>query len=163
MSPDADPHRMSDLGRRVAARRTELGLSRADVAARTGSTQGYIERLEEQLPMPGTAFLVRLANGGEILMLTAADAPLAQAAEADETIAFEEGRVDEAFHQGWSVLVGGPARTVQDRAAADELRRSVHSTPWSGENRDTFVLLTPRRVTGRRVLVEGAPGVQPPS
>ncbi|NBE50274.1 helix-turn-helix domain-containing protein [Streptomyces boluensis] len=226
MTPVTDPRHMSDLGRRVAARRTELGLSAEEVAARTGSTPGYIERLEEQLPMPGTAFLVRLANGlettvqdlmgyvsdlpagsgrsgvhtwmdevdeaecwallsdhgvgrvavtgrdgpeifpvnyqvvnGKILMLTAADAPLARAAEAGETIAFEEDCADQAFSQGWSVLVGGPARTVQDRAAAEEFRRSVHSTPWAGGDRDTVVLLTPRRVTGRRVLVEGAPGV----
>ncbi|MFM9373198.1 helix-turn-helix domain-containing protein [Streptomyces sp. Da 82-17] len=224
--PVTEPHRMSDLGRRVAARRAELGLSWEDVAERAGSTAGYIEQLEEQLPIPGAAFLVRLANAlettvqdlmgyasdlptgrgrsgryarmdevdeaecwallgdhgvgrvavvgrdgpeifpvnyqvvsGEIVMLTAAAGPLARAAEAGQTIAFEEDRLDEAFSQGWSVLVGGPARTVADGPDADGLQSRVHSTPWSGEGRETVVLLTPQRVTGRRVLVEGAPGV----
>ncbi|MFJ7271335.1 helix-turn-helix domain-containing protein [Streptomyces sp. NPDC099050] len=37
----------SDLGRRVAARRTELGLSREDVALRAGSAESYIAYVEE--------------------------------------------------------------------------------------------------------------------
>ncbi|MGW0117917.1 helix-turn-helix domain-containing protein [Streptomyces sp. NPDC003327] len=61
----AAPHHMSDLGRRVEARRARLGPSREEVAARAGSTPGYIDLLEEQLPSPGIEFLVRLANALE--------------------------------------------------------------------------------------------------
>ncbi|MFJ5708246.1 helix-turn-helix domain-containing protein [Streptomyces sp. NPDC093105] len=218
-------HQMSDLGRRIEARRTRLGLSREDVAARAGSTPGYIELLEEQLPSPGIEFLVRLANalettvqdltgytadlapgkahaghhagmvgidetecwallddhgvgrvavtgsdgpeiypvnyqvvGREVLFMTAEDTPLARAAVTGAAIAFEEDRVDDAFSQGWSVLLAGPVRKVSDPATAQTLRAAAYSTPWAGEGRDTVVVLSPRRVTGRRVLVQGAPG-----
>ncbi|MFD5325956.1 helix-turn-helix domain-containing protein [Streptomyces sp. NPDC127092] len=218
-------HHMSDLGRRVEARRTHLGLSREEVAERSGSTPGYIGLLEEQLPSPGIEFLVRLANalettvqdltgyaadiapgtgragrhatmagigeaecwqllddhgvgriavvgddgpeifpvnyqvvGREVLFLTAADTPLAKAAAAGVTIAFEQDRVDEAFSQGWSVLLVGPAHGVSDPATARTLREAVYSTPWAGDGRDVLVVLTPHRVTGRRIRVQGAPG-----
>ncbi|MFF7443009.1 pyridoxamine 5'-phosphate oxidase family protein [Streptomyces sp. NPDC008122] len=225
MNP-ADRHHMSDLGRRVEARRTRLGLSREDLAARAGSTPGYIALLEEQLPAPAIEFLVRLANaldttvqdltgyatdfapgggragyharmdeidesecwdllddhgvgrvavtgpdgpeifpvnyqvvGREVLFMTTADAPLTRAAASGAAIAFEEDHVDEAFSQGWSVLLVGPVRVVSDRAAARALKDAAYSTPWAGDERDTAVLLSPRRVTGRRVVVQGAPGV----
>lgn len=221
-------HHKSDLGRRVEARRTHLGLSREEVAARAGSTPGYIGLLEEQLPSPGIEFLVRLANalettvqdltgytadiapgtgqaghhvlmddigesecwallddhgvgrvavtgddgplifpvnyqvvGGEVLFMTAADTPLAQAADSGATVAFEEDSVDDAFSQGWSVLLAGPAHTVSDPDTARTLRDAAYSTPWAGDGRDVLVVLTPHRVTGRRIRVQGAPGTEP--
>ncbi|WP_406405454.1 helix-turn-helix domain-containing protein [Streptomyces sp. NBC_01643] len=39
-----------DVGRRVAARREELGLSRQEVAERSGSATTYIQYLEEHQP-----------------------------------------------------------------------------------------------------------------
>ncbi|MGW0698966.1 helix-turn-helix domain-containing protein [Streptomyces sp. NPDC002867] len=54
-----------DIGRRVAARRQQLGLSREDVALRAGSAPGYIEYLEEQTATPGMGFLLRLADALE--------------------------------------------------------------------------------------------------
>ncbi|MFF0433818.1 helix-turn-helix domain-containing protein [Streptomyces sp. NPDC004327] len=221
-------HHMSDLGRRVEARRTRLGLSREEVAARAGSTPGYIGLLEEQLPTPGIEVLVRIANalettvqdltgytadvapgtgraglharmdeidasecwallddhgvgrvavmgdagpeifpvnyqvmGGEVLFMTAEDAPLAKAADSGTAIAFEEDHMDEAFSQGWSVLLVGPARTVSDPATARAFGDAAYSTPWTGEGRDVPVVLTPHRVTGRRIRVQGAPGTEP--
>ncbi|MFF1511254.1 helix-turn-helix domain-containing protein [Streptomyces sp. NPDC058326] len=216
---------MSDLGRRVEARRTHLGLSREEVAARAGSAPGYIDLVEQQLPSPGIEFLVRLANalettvqdltgytsdfspgrgqaayharmdeideeecwqllddhgvgrvavigsdgpeiypvnyqvvGRELLFMTAEDTPLGRAAAAGAVIAFEEDHADEAFSQGWSVLIVGPAREVADPATAQALRETAYSTPWAGEERATVVVLAPRRVTGRRIHAPGAPG-----
>ncbi|MFC8510942.1 pyridoxamine 5'-phosphate oxidase family protein [Streptomyces sp. NPDC057411] len=218
-------HHMSDLGRRVEARRSHLGLSREEVAARAGSTPGYIGLLEEQLPSPSVEFLVRLANalettvqdltgytadvapgtgqagrhalmddigesgcwellddhgvgrvavtgddgpeifpvnyqvvGSEVLFMTAEGTPLAKAADSGMPIAFELDRVDEAFRQGWSVLLTGPGRRESDPASVRTLRAAVHSTPWAGDGRDVLVVLTPHRVTGRRIRAFGAPG-----
>ncbi|MFF8598015.1 helix-turn-helix domain-containing protein [Streptomyces sp. NPDC015232] len=218
-------HHMSDLGRRIEARRARLGLSREDLAARVGSAPGYIDLLEKQLPSPPIEFLVRLANalettvqdltgytadfapgrgraarharmeeigeeecrallgdhgvgrvavpgehgpeihpmnyqavGGEILFMTAEDSPLARAAAAGAEIAFEEDHVDEAFSQGWSVLLVGPARRVSDPATARIFREFAYSAPWADAGRDTVVVLAPRRVSGRRVVAPGAPG-----
>ncbi|MFK0290524.1 helix-turn-helix domain-containing protein [Streptomyces sp. NPDC090442] len=52
----------SDLGRRVALRRQQLGLTREDVAARAGASPGYLEYVEEQPAEPGIGFLLRLAG-----------------------------------------------------------------------------------------------------
>ncbi|MEU8677753.1 pyridoxamine 5'-phosphate oxidase family protein [Streptomyces sp. NPDC048560] len=51
-----------DLGRRVAARRRQLGLSRDEVAHRAGTAPGYISYVEEQSATPGIGFLLRLAH-----------------------------------------------------------------------------------------------------
>lgn len=55
----------SDVGRRVAARREQLGLSRELVAERAGSATGYLQYVEEGPATPGIAFLLRLANALE--------------------------------------------------------------------------------------------------
>ncbi|MER6103345.1 pyridoxamine 5'-phosphate oxidase family protein [Streptomyces sp. NPDC001832] len=54
-----------DLGRRVSARREQLGLSRQAVAERAGSAPGYIQYVEERQATPGIGFLLRLAEALE--------------------------------------------------------------------------------------------------
>ena len=56
--------RSGDLGRRVAERRREVGLTREDVAVRAGMSSGYLEYLEHSLEAALTA--------GAILRLAAA-------------------------------------------------------------------------------------------
>ncbi|MFI5756979.1 helix-turn-helix domain-containing protein [Streptomyces sp. NPDC051569] len=51
-----------DIGRRLAARREQLGLTREEVAERAGSAPGYIQYVEENPATPATGFLLRLAN-----------------------------------------------------------------------------------------------------
>ncbi|MEU5401458.1 pyridoxamine 5'-phosphate oxidase family protein [Streptomyces sp. NPDC005963] len=58
-----DPARSApDLGRRVAARRRELGLSREELAERTGSVPGFVQYIEESAAAPGMGVLLRLAD-----------------------------------------------------------------------------------------------------
>ncbi|MFI2370794.1 helix-turn-helix domain-containing protein [Streptomyces sp. NPDC018833] len=211
-----------DIGRRVAARRQQLGLSREDVALRAGSAPGYIEYLEEQTATPGMGFLLRLADAlettvtaltgggadvppgsgraahrpelvelaedecwallgahgvgrvavagrdgpailpvnylvaeGEVAFRTSPEAVPGQAA--GQEIAFEVDHIDEAFSRGWSVLIVGRARSVTDKDAVGELEHRAYSVPWAGGERDVWIALTPERVTGRRILVRGAP------
>lgn len=59
------PLSRSDVGRRVAARREQLGLTREEVAERSGSATGYLQYVEEGPAVPGIAFLLRLANALE--------------------------------------------------------------------------------------------------
>ncbi|QMV24376.1 helix-turn-helix domain-containing protein [Streptomyces sp. SCUT-3] len=51
-----------DVGRRAAARRRQLGLTREEVARRAGMAPGYLQYLEEQPADPGTSGLTRLAG-----------------------------------------------------------------------------------------------------
>ncbi|WNF00757.1 pyridoxamine 5'-phosphate oxidase family protein [Streptomyces luomodiensis] len=50
-----------DLGRRIALRRAQLGLSREEVAVRAGSSPGYVRYLEESPADPGAGTLLRIA------------------------------------------------------------------------------------------------------
>jgi nitroimidazol reductase NimA-like FMN-containing flavoprotein (pyridoxamine 5'-phosphate oxidase superfamily) len=68
-------------------------------------------------------------------------------------VALEIDRIDDAFSQGWSVLVRGHARMVTDVGEAQLLARRAHSTPWAGGRRDVWVRVRPYAVTGRRITV----------
>jgi transcriptional regulator with XRE-family HTH domain len=54
-----------DVGRRVAHRREELGLSRAQVAARAELSVGYLEHLEQQPAHVSPGAMLRLADALE--------------------------------------------------------------------------------------------------
>ncbi|MEU9123257.1 pyridoxamine 5'-phosphate oxidase family protein [Streptomyces sp. NPDC048506] len=51
----------SDLGRRAALRRQQLGLTREEVAARAAASPGYLQYVEEHGAEPDIGFLLRLA------------------------------------------------------------------------------------------------------
>ncbi|MER7814705.1 pyridoxamine 5'-phosphate oxidase family protein [Streptomyces sp. NPDC096153] len=58
----AEPSRShTDIGRRLAGRREQLGLSREDVAERSGAAVTYVAYLEEQPAAPDTATLQQIA------------------------------------------------------------------------------------------------------
>ncbi|MEV8394009.1 MULTISPECIES: pyridoxamine 5'-phosphate oxidase family protein [unclassified Streptomyces] len=211
------PHR-ADLGRRVLARRQELGLTREDVAVRAGSAPGYIQYLEEHPAAPGIGFLLRLADAlettvpeltgattdlppgigragyhPEMITLSAEDsrtllsthgvgrvavtregepaifpvnytvdgelvayrtAPdAAPAAAAGHEVAFEVDHIDEAFSQGWSVLVVGAAQSVTEPERVRRLEELAHTTAWAGGDRGLWIAISPTQVTGRRIQV----------
>ncbi|MGI5452133.1 helix-turn-helix domain-containing protein [Streptomyces sp. CA-249302] len=62
-SRTAEEQALGDLGRRLAARRAELGLTRRETAARAGMAPGYVQYLEEHPgAAPGPGVLLRLAE-----------------------------------------------------------------------------------------------------
>jgi transcriptional regulator with XRE-family HTH domain len=204
----------SDLGRRVAKRRSELGLTIDQLADRSGMAPGYIEYLEHHTANITAEALVRLATGLEttgatllgegvdrpaggshpgrrqrldrltesecraliapggvgrvvfssdqgpealpvnysfvkdvLIFRTAPDTPLAGIIGTD--VGFEVDRLDEAFSEGWSVLVSGPASKITEPALIWQLADAVR--PWASGDRDVFIRIEPRRVTGRRI------------
>lgn len=216
----------SDLGRRVALRRQQLGLTREQVAARAGAAPGYLQYVEEGTAVSDIGFLLSLADaletsvaeliGGtgelpaglgkagrhpEVLELSEDDcreklsthgvgrvavtvvgapaifpvnytvagdlvayrtAPEAgPAAAAGHEVALEVDHIDEAFSQGWSVLVVGTAHLVTDAAEARALEESACTTPWAGGEREQWIAIRPARITGRRIRVQGARGSSP--
>ncbi|MGZ9934990.1 helix-turn-helix domain-containing protein [Streptomyces sp. NC-S4] len=64
----------TDLGRRIAARRAQLGLTREQVGDRCGADASYIAYLEERAANPGRGSLARLADalGTTVAELTGA-------------------------------------------------------------------------------------------
>ncbi|MDT0469508.1 pyridoxamine 5'-phosphate oxidase family protein [Streptomyces gibsoniae] len=61
-TPPGGPARPGDVGRRIAAERTRLKLSRGEVADRAGMAPDYLAYLEEGSAEPSLATLIRLAG-----------------------------------------------------------------------------------------------------
>ncbi|UKY47905.1 helix-turn-helix domain-containing protein [Streptomyces inhibens] len=211
----------SDLGRRAALRRQQLGLTREEVAARAAASPGYLQYVEESAAEPGIGFMLRLAGaldttvaelvGGtmelpagfgkaaahpEVLVLSPAecherlsthgvgrvavtvdDAPAVfpvnytvadeliayrtapeagPAAAAGQEVALEVDHIDDAFSQGWSVLVVGRAHVVTNSYESRRLEEHAHTAPWVGDGRHQWIAIHPTRITGRRIRVMGA-------
>jgi nitroimidazol reductase NimA-like FMN-containing flavoprotein (pyridoxamine 5'-phosphate oxidase superfamily)/DNA-binding transcriptional regulator YiaG len=76
---------------------------------------------------------------------------------ADEQIALEVDHIDEALCQGWSVLVRGPAHRVAHPAELHRLQEDAAVRPWPGGEREVYVRIVPREITGRRIELRPAP------
>lgn len=113
---------------------------------------------------PGGIGRVAFTSAGEIMMLpvnfamirktivfrTAPDTLLAL--YADAKVSFEADRLDDALHEGWSVLVHGHTHKVTDEREVRHLEDGTHVEPWAGGARDVYVRITPTRISGRRIL-----------
>jgi nitroimidazol reductase NimA-like FMN-containing flavoprotein (pyridoxamine 5'-phosphate oxidase superfamily) len=88
-------------------------------------------------------------TGKTIIFRTAPDTLLALYANAQ--VSFEADRLDEALHEGWSVLVHGHAHKVTDEHEVKHLEDRTHLEPWAPGARDVYVRITPTRISGRRI------------
>jgi nitroimidazol reductase NimA-like FMN-containing flavoprotein (pyridoxamine 5'-phosphate oxidase superfamily) len=88
-------------------------------------------------------------TGKTIIFRTAPDTLLALYADAQ--VSFEVDRLDEALHQGWSVLVHGHAHKVTDERDVKHVEDGTHLEPWAGGARDVYVRIAPTRISGRRI------------
>ncbi|WP_432139463.1 MULTISPECIES: helix-turn-helix domain-containing protein [unclassified Streptomyces] len=102
--PDAPgKHAPGDLGRRLGARRAQLGLTLGEAAARAGVAPGYLRYLEERPgAAPGTGVLLRLAEALETTMgeLTGGNAEM------------PPGPGEAAPHPGFTVLTEPQCRAL---------------------------------------------------
>lgn len=78
------------------------------------------------------------------------------AAAAGQEIALEVDHIDDAFSQGWSVLVVGHAHVVTNTYESRRLEEHAHTGPWVGDGRHQWIALCPTQITGRRIRVMGA-------
>ncbi len=96
---------------------------------------------------------------GSIVFRTAPDSPTDEdlrtgIARAEYKVAFEIDDIDAAAHEGWSVLIQGPAHHVESEVEqASVLAAGVD--PWPGGDRELFLRIVPSRVTGRRIRHSG--------
>jgi nitroimidazol reductase NimA-like FMN-containing flavoprotein (pyridoxamine 5'-phosphate oxidase superfamily) len=86
-------------------------------------------------------------TGKAIIFRTAPDTLLAL--YADGPVSFEVDYLDPALHEGWSVLVQGRARTVDDERVVQRLQDRARLQPWAGGARDVYVRIAPIRISGR--------------
>src|SRR5215467_15583203 len=88
-------------------------------------------------------------TGKTIIFRTAPDTLLARYADAQ--VSFEADHLDEACHEGWSVLVHGHAHQVNDERAIKRLEAGMDLEPWAPGARDVYVRIVPTQITGRRI------------
>jgi nitroimidazol reductase NimA-like FMN-containing flavoprotein (pyridoxamine 5'-phosphate oxidase superfamily) len=94
----------------------------------------------------------RFADGEVVFHTT-----VKQAAELESygKVGFEIDRIDDAFSEGWSVIVTGPARVVDH---PDQLVQHAEQgiVAWAGGSRNAVVAIASEEVTGRVILHDGA-------
>ena len=66
-----------------------------------------------------------------------------------DNVAFEIDDVDPVHHQGWSVLVRGTMHHVDPDVA--EFRERFDPEPWLLSERDSWLVIQPFAITGRRL------------
>src|SRR5271169_2165697 len=84
------------------------------------------------------------------------DGAKASALGSGATVGFEIDRVDEVRSEGWSVLVTGRCRRIED---PDEVQRlsSLDLESWAGVDRHALLAVSPEEITGRVIVHEEAP------
>jgi nitroimidazol reductase NimA-like FMN-containing flavoprotein (pyridoxamine 5'-phosphate oxidase superfamily) len=93
-----------------------------------------------------------ILDGESVLFRTAEGTVLTHAAR--KVVAFQVDRVDDATHQGWSVLVQGRADDISDAIDANSERmRRLALVTWAPGARHRWFRIKPDRVTGRRLRV----------
>jgi nitroimidazol reductase NimA-like FMN-containing flavoprotein (pyridoxamine 5'-phosphate oxidase superfamily) len=86
-------------------------------------------------------------TGKNIIFRTAPDTLLALYANGQ--VSFEVDHLDQALHQGWSVLVQGRGHEVTDEREVKRLESRTRLEPWAGGARDVYVRIAPTRISGR--------------
>ena len=93
-----------------------------------------------------------VSDGDVIVSTTVAQA---EYLEEQPAVSFEIDRVDESMSEGWSVLVTGMARRVDDPEEVVALSE-LGLEPWAGGPRHALVRIHPDEMTGR-VIVQSSP------
>jgi nitroimidazol reductase NimA-like FMN-containing flavoprotein (pyridoxamine 5'-phosphate oxidase superfamily) len=94
--------------------------------------------------------------GDEVVIGTAPESELHDALSAD-VVAFEVDDVDPAYEWGWSVLVRGRARHLDDPAEVASAER-LPLRSWGPGDRRRFTALATAEISGRRIGLHGIRG-----
>jgi transcriptional regulator with XRE-family HTH domain len=84
--------------------------------------------------------------GDDVVFRTGRTAGAAQLPQ----VSFDVDHIDDALGEGWSVLASGDAHLVTSRTELEQVT-ALGISPWAGGERDTYVRLTARETTGRRI------------
>lgn len=95
---------------------------------------------------------------GDIVFRTRAAGPLAAAA--GTAVSFEVDRIDEAMSEGWSVLVTGRARRIDDAAELARLEE-LGLEPWPGGRRRAVIRVEAASISGRSICQQEAAASAP--
>ncbi len=66
-------------------------------------------------------------------------------------LAFEIDHIDYEKHQGWSVIAIGRSELVEDPDEVADIRRTWDPRPWAAGQRNLYIKLIWRDISGRRL------------
>jgi transcriptional regulator with XRE-family HTH domain len=92
---------------------------------------------------------------GDIVFRTRIEGGLVTAV--GSTVGFEVDRIDEAMSEGWSVLVTGRARLVDERSELEQLA-ALGIEPWPGGKREALIRIESNEISGREIRQDAAAG-----
>jgi nitroimidazol reductase NimA-like FMN-containing flavoprotein (pyridoxamine 5'-phosphate oxidase superfamily) len=95
----------------------------------------------------------RVADG-DIVFRTRREGALAAAA--GTTVSFEVDHIDEAMSEGWSVLITGRARLIDEPSELEKVLE-LDIEPWPGGRREALMRIETATISGRRIRQESAP------
>lgn len=77
-------------------------------------------------------------------------------------LAFEIDHIDYERHQGWSVIAIGRSELVEDPDDVADIRRTWDPRPWAAGQRNLYIKLVWRDISGRRLGADwGREGMSP--
>ena len=112
-----------------------------------GAKVGRVGITTESMPV---VLPVNFVLDGERVVFSSAPGTKLYVAATGAQVAFEADDVDLDSRWAWSVCVTGPATVVQDPAEVERLR-SLPLDTWAAPGEESFVVIEPQVVTGRRV------------
>jgi transcriptional regulator with XRE-family HTH domain len=86
---------------------------------------------------------------GDVVFRTRVEGALAAAA--GTTVGFEVDRIDPAMSEGWSVLITGRARLIDEPAELKEIIGLGDIEPWPGGRREALMRIETAAISGRRI------------
>lgn len=102
-------------------------------------------RAREGLQLLPVNFVYR---NGCVYLKTSPDSVLAELADGSDEVVFEIDHADESRHLGWSVVLTGKARQIED---LDVDLSPGGPRPWASGPRELLIEVTPNSITGRRI------------
>jgi len=86
----------------------------------------------------------------DVVFSTRTDGVLTAAVTGDRRVGFEVDQIDDAMSEGWSVIISGRARLVDD---PEELERiaELGIEPWPGGRREAVIRIETGAISGRRI------------
>lgn len=87
---------------------------------------------------------------GNVVFRTSTHGVLTAAVSSDGRVGFEADQIDDAMSEGWSVVISGRARLVED---PEELSRiaELGIEPWPGGHREAVIRIETETISGRRI------------
>ena len=79
----------------------------------------------------------------------------------ENVIAFEIDEIDPASRSGWSVVVVGVARRIDERDPDWQAATDLDVRPWVGRHAVNLIRLGTERLSGRRLIAGRAVGDEP--